>query len=250
MTNQVQEKIVITRAKGQAEEFAHVITAKIDGVEQGDIVYEPLLEIVENRDIKMPYLGNYSCVLVSSVHGCNILPKNEEEYSPQFYCVGVATANVLIAKGYRPGIVVQNARDLLDAVSARHSGSHEKMLYLRGRDISVDMKTSLRMVGHSLDEVEVYRVELAERFDMTFLLALKEKKIGLVTFFSRRTAKHFAKMVDDLGIAHAITGINALCMSDAVVECLHSAFNENILVADTPDMMGMVNALKQYVDNQ
>ncbi len=243
-------KIVITRAMGQAQDFARHILSGIEGTDSNDLLFEPLLVIKMNDGVHFPYFGAYACVIISSVHGCDILPHNEDGASYQFYCVGVATAEALMEKGYHPSVVMQNMKDLLEVISARHSGLSERMLYLRGRDVSLDLNASLAGGGHVLDEVEVYQAELSDGFGAAFLLALKGGEVDIITFFSRRTAAHFARMVDEMGISHILSGINALCMSDAVVECLHSAFNGNCLVAETPDMSGMVDALKQYVENQ
>lgn len=240
-------KIVITRALEQGESFASVIMSKLDGVNEGDFLFEPLLEIEKDEDLVLPYLGHYSCIIVTSVHGCDLIPVKSEEFTPQFYCVGTATAGALIAKGYQPGIVMQTAKDLVDAVSARHAGSRERILYIKGRDVSVDMKASLSLVGHKVEECEVYRANLLKHFSKDFLLALKGRKIEIITFFSRRTARHFATMVDEMGISNAMTGIKVLCISNAVVGCFHSTFVGDFVVADSPDMSGMVKAIENIL---
>ncbi len=242
-------RIVITRALEQGQEFANVVKSKINGVVDDDFLFEPLLSIRKHEDAVLPYLGNFSCIIVTSVNGCDLIPAKTEEFTPQFYCVGTATAGALMAKGYQPGIVMQTAKDLIDAVSARHSGSKESILYIKGRDVTVDVKMSLSLVGHKIEECEVYQADLAKSLSVDFLLALKSKKIKVVTFFSRRTASHFATMIDDMGISNAFTGIKALCISDAVVGCLHSTLVDNSVVADTPDMSGMVKALEAMVCN-
>lgn len=243
-------KVLITRAEEQAQEFSRVLKAKIDGVTDNDLLMEPILHIHKNMDVALPYLSNFSIIIVTSVHGCDLIPTRTEEFIPQFYCVGTATASALIAKGYQPGIVMQSAKDLVDTVSARHSGERERILYLKGRNVSVDIKTSLALVGHKVQECEVYRADLAEKFSVRFLLALKSKDIGAISFFSSRTANHFGEMIDDMGISGAMSGIKALCISDAVVGCLHPVFVGNSIVAPTPDLSGMVKAVEIYREQE
>jgi uroporphyrinogen-III synthase len=240
-------KIVVTRTLVQGKSFADAILSNIDSVHGDDFLFEPILQIKKNDDVMLPYLGNYTAVLVTSAHGCDVIPHRSEGFSPQFYCVGTATAARLIEKGYKPGIVMQSAKDLLDAVNARHAGSREDFLYLKGRDVSVDIKTSLELVQHRVEECEVYSAELSQCFSKVFLIMLMERKVGIITFFSRRTARHFATMVDDMGISNAIAGIQVLCISDAVVECLHSNFIESSVVSPTPDMSGMVRAIEDML---
>jgi len=235
-------KIVVTRALDQGQSFAASVISSVDSLSEGDFLFEPLLRIKHYDDVELPSFDDYSCIIVTSVHGAHIVPEKGDGDAPRFYCVGMATAAALMAKGYSPAIVMQNAKDLIEAITARHAGSRERILYLRARDVSVNMKASLGLVGHKVDECEVYAAQLVEQFSKDFLLAVKSKEIAAITFFSKRTAAHFATMVDSMGISHAMIGIKALCISDAVVGCLHSVFLDNSVVADTPDMSGMVKA--------
>lgn len=237
-----RRKVVITRAVGQAQMFRDFIFSDNAKLKFDDFFIEPILSI---NYFSADFLNfkSYDGVFLTSVHAVHVLPLCPDDHVPSFYCVGQATAQALYDKGYNVHAVYASVRDM---VSALAQFSPASFLYVRGRDVTMDIGSALLSNGGLVDEVEVYSADFVPSFSADFLTMLSEGKIGAVTFFSRRTALHFANMIDTYNLGASVRGIKALCISDAVVECLHSCFDDSVSVADTPDAIGMKNAVLRY----
>ncbi len=204
------KKTLITRPKDQGLLFAQQVGGGVDG-----FLFEPLIEI-NHLNIALPDFDIYDGIITTSRHAKDIVPKGVHCYS-----VG----------DYAP-----TASDLADKIIS--DNQNKKLLYIRGKDIAFDMRRALK--NHQIDELISYEAVASASLSAEAIDAFKNHEIGEVVFFSKRTAEIFVKLAIKHGILDNIGNAKALCISDSVVECLHSIFEgDNIEVSYYPDVCAM-----------
>ncbi len=222
MTN---KKIIITRPKLQGLAFAKKLCQKNIDIDFAGFMFEPLIE-VKQRKVDLPNLDAYDEVIVTSQHGRYALPKNY--------------------KCYDIGTCTPTARDLAEKIINDSLDKKLRFLYVRGADISFDMKSALENHGHEVDEIVSYDAVANHDLSSDFLTVLKNNEISAITFFSKRTAEIFIKSVYKYKIIDDLKDIKVLCISNSVLECLDSVFKNNIEISSSPDVFGMVEIVTNY----
>lgn len=238
--------IVLTRPRNQAEKFARMLCSQVRAVGVADILIEPLLEVRKYKDVSVQNPQKYSCYIVTGIHAVDYMPKDIDD-NVRVLCVGQSVAERLADLGWKAELVAPAVRSLLHSLSVVDDYKSERMLYLCGRDVQVDLQAELKEKGYNIDTLEVYCADGVSGLSADFLNALENGEIGLMTFFSSRTAEQFVKLADKAGVSDLFSDIKVLCISDAVLGCVHSVCFEEMLVAETPDARGMIDAIGAYV---
>ncbi len=209
----------------QGLSFVQKLCQDIPDIDISNFLFEPLIEI-HQRKVILPDLDIYDGVIVTSRHGKCALPENYKCYS-----VG----------DYAP-----TARALTKRIIDENQNKKLHLLYLRAKDISFDMKSELENSGHEVDELMSYEAVANYKFSSEFLVALRNNEISAITFFSKRTAEIFIKSVHKYKIIDDLKEINLLCISDSVLECLNSIFENNIEASSRNDAIGVANIVIDY----
>jgi len=121
-----------------------------------------------------------------------------------------------------------------------------RFLYLRGKDVSFDMTKYFDEAEICLDEAVCYDAQKAAGFSDAFLSHLKADEIGAISFFSKRSAEAFLGHAKNSQVLECLNRINALCISESVLEYLYSYFQERALYATTADMQGMMALVARF----
>ncbi len=215
--------ILITRSPEQGQEFVgkHCLSA---GLEIADFLFEPLIEI-EQLNVNMPDLKNYDGVILTSSNACSAIP------------------NDITCRQFHISESHPTASDIAKAILVESNDRGRRYLYIRGEDISFDMKGELEKVGHYVDELITYRAVAAQKFSDEFLAAVKNNEISVITFFSKRTAEIFVELAQVSNMINDLKTIKVLCISNRMIKCLHSVFDKNIEISATPDARSMARHL-------
>lgn len=220
-------KILITRSLIQGRQFIDDFCDAYGHEYEHRFAFEPALEIVQTK----PHIDYdlYDAFLATSQNALYFdLPSK-----PLFH-VG------------KDG--VDTVQDLIDFVW--REGRAFKYLYLRGRDVRVDLKSELSSSGFDVDEVVVYEARAAHSLTQSLVDSLERDDIGAVTFFSARTAEIFMKLSQEKALLRRLNNIKVLCISEAVLRCVHTEFFKDVRVARKPNARGMMDLIKECIDEQ
>lgn len=243
------KKIVITRATDQGHEFVERICEVLPTLSEDDFIYAPMLKI-ETHDVEVTS-DQFDACIVTSANAINAIKQNANYLEEAFYCVGQKTSEKI--KAVLPNATIHHfdtAKDLITSVGAQNV--HNRFLYLRGRDTSVDMDNELGQFGKTVFDKVCYTARRADGFPDGFINALLKDQIGCVTFFSRRTAeifidvfKEYARQSDQKYVD--LIKFDVLCISKAVLNSFNTDKDTlNAMVSATPDARGMVQVIKEY----
>ncbi len=253
-TENDMRKVVITRPYAKGQEFARILSKGVYDlksgpftIKSGRLILEPLLRI-EIRDFQISNTIDYDGVIITSVNAVPAIEKNPNLLGTPFYCVGKKTAESLRSFGVvNIAQCCQTVEPLIDELKS--AGRNQRFLYLRGQDVSVDIKSAMQSNDIIVDEAICYSAETVDHFSESFLDDLRNQRIGLVTLFSKRTAEVFVRLIRQQQKENSVDAdqIDILCISQPVLEYVSSVFKkENIIVSDKPDMKAMAEAVHRY----
>jgi len=240
--------VVVTRPEPDASDYADEL--KSHGF---DVFIEPMLEI-EPADFDAPDLDAYDGVLVTSANALRFLdPRFRGEDSHLVvYCVGKYTAQAARDAGFANAISVDGTgADLLAYVLALPDVRQKRFLHLCGDYVAFPLVTKLCEEGVPAKSLVVYKSVQVDEFSDFFVGLLQDKQadgqVEAITFFSKRTAEAFVRIVRKTESESALAGIKALSISDAVLECVRVLPWQAAHCSKTPDRVGMLELLKVYV---
>ena len=244
------KKIVITRAADQGREFVEQVLEIMPNLSHDDFMYAPMLEI-ETHAVDISSVEFDACI-VTSANAISAVKQNAHYLSGTIYCVGQSTAEKV--KAVLPNAVIHHyhtAKELITSIGAQNA--HNRFLYLRGRDTSVDMANELGQFDRAVHEIVSYTAKSITDLQDEFINALLNDQIGCVTFFSRRTAEIFLEVLT--GYANQsnqkyvdLIKFDVLCISQGVLNCFDTDnITLNAMVSATPDAKGMAQIVMKYV---
>lgn len=226
--------VLVTRPEEDAAEFARAIERA--GFKT---MTEPMLKILTLKFV-MPGPDTYQAIVFTSPKAVRALPEGFRSSVP-VYCVGNRTAEAAKLQGFKKIITAGGTvADLAALLRADTALKGKKILHIRGEHTAADGPENL---GMDVATLVVYVARPVKAFSADCMKALEAGRIGAVTFLSRRTALTFVDLIEKAGLSHKLTGINLLCISEPVLECVRSHGWAGTYTAPTPDTGGMISLL-------
>ena len=236
--------VLVTRPAPDCYDYAEELKA------QGFQVFcEPML-VMEPVDFLVPVFSNISALIFTSAQGVRFFLNKKEVlpdiFSLPVYCVGKYTARAAENAGFKK---VENidgtGQDLCDYITNHLQPSRDIFLHVRGRDPALEIDKVLQDFGFRAENLIVYNAEFVRRFSDDFLRLLKASSIKYISFFSKRTAQNFVKILDYYEMADVLKGTKLLSISPAVLECVQDYPWHSMYVSEVPNREGMLKILKQ-----
>jgi uroporphyrinogen-III synthase len=242
-------KIILTRPKAQAIEFSlklFQITEKnnenrsksgnFDDFLDRHIFFSPATEIRDNS-VNLPSPNDLDGLVLTSANALtDIIDWNAYEHLP-LYVVGKATAEKARAHG------LCNIRQICSTVAALKPVVHNectkgnRLLYVRGKHIASDLKYSDENLWA---EAITYSAEPCSIIPTDVVESLRAEEAGYVAFFSARSARIFLDLIVAYNLTDQMKNIKALCLSEAVLECVQPFFDQQVYVSKTPETDAML----------
>ena len=235
------KKLLLTRPLAQSEVYAKDL--KDIGVEA---LIASMLEI-EPRAFTMPDISAFQAILFTSMNGIEQFCAQHGAVDLPVYVVGDASADCARQYGFVDVQVADgDAQSLATLLKTTLKPEDGGLLYVRGEDISYSLTPSLDAHGFSVCECAAYKARQIEHLSDDVVAALCGGEIGAVTFFSKRTAENFVKLILHEKLEQALSNTKALCIRDSVVGCVQSLPWEGIYVAKTPDKEAVTALVQEH----
>jgi uroporphyrinogen-III synthase len=232
-------RFLLTRPQAQSEELGAAL--KSNGVEW---LGEPLLRIVPVRWDPNVLAKPQAVLLTSANASCELLQIPEVRRDLPIFAVGPATAAALQAAGFSNMQTAGGTAVSLIAHVRQHVDPRAgRLLHLSGHDISVDLAAGLAPAGFSVDRVTVYRACAVERLSVRTLNEMSWHRIDGAVFMSARTAAIFCSLVIAFGVTDVCARMMAVVISRNVAEALKPAGFRKVVVAASPSLGGVVEAI-------
>ena len=130
----------------------------------------------------------------------------------------------------------ESVNDLVDAFRSSTSINNSKILYLRGRDVTVDFKSIFRDTNIKIDDSVEYIAKEKIFFNEQVLKEFNlDKKISVI-IFSFRTAEIFLEAIKKYNLSNKTSIIIAYCISENIASMLQiEGVQSKILTEPTED---------------
>lgn len=219
--------ILITRPYKQAIQTA--LTFECKGFKT---CVEPLLSITQ-QPANFKY-GPHTHLFITSA---NALENENIPLHLPALCVGETTAACARQKGFTkvitPPLPHARVEEALTWLISNRQHIKDDVLYLRGRDVTVDVKAFLEGAGITCREAVVYEATMVPEWPAHTQALITSHTIKAITFYSQRTAHAFCHMVSRSGFAAALPSLTALSLSPAITEVLKALLFGRVITAST-----------------
>ncbi|MDE0638587.1 MAG: uroporphyrinogen-III C-methyltransferase [Candidatus Poribacteria bacterium] len=193
------KRILVTRARAQASEFAGLLEA--NGAE---VIQFPTIEIrpLEIESTEIPSPDQYDWIIFTSVNAVEIyyeqLRKKRQDTRVFGGCsvcaVGPKTVEALNSIGIYPDFVPSHASGKVVATEIENI-QEKKILLPRAKIAIADLPTILRERGAHVDDIPIYdTVKVESKCSNTIQKDLLDGRIDFVTFTSSSTVTNFLEM--------------------------------------------------------
>ena len=224
-------KLIITRPLADSKRMQNYF--ELRGVE---CLINPLLEIsYEKRSINF---SNYDRVLLTSRHAVRSLVNKSLTFSKKkVHACGRSTyAEVREFAPENEYIFHESVNDLVDAFRSSYPIDDSKMLYLRGRDVTVDLKSIFQGTSIEIEDSVEYIARKKILFNKEALEEFNSGRQISVIIFSLRTAEIFLEALKKYNLGNKTSIIMAYCISKNIASMLQvKGIQSKILTEPTED---------------
>lgn len=235
---------LITRPKADGERVAVLLA----GIGHEALIC-PLMAPVF-VDAALPELSDVQAVLATSRHGVAGLARLTDWRGAPLFAVGEATAEAASEAGFaQVDHAGRTADTLVELARTRLQPSGGALLRVRGEVARGDVAQTLSSDGFAVRSLTTYRIQQAHRLPDRAHTALAQRTVDGVMFFSPRSAKLFARLVDEETLGDCLAGLVALCLSPTVAECLDRCRWRTVRAAGTPSLAALVALAEEFEEH-
>ena len=211
-----------------------------------EAVRAPLLTIRFVDDVSLPE-GRWQALLFTSANGVRALARRSEAaslFSLPVFAVGAASADAARAAGFSS---VEAAGGDVGSLAAHVAGAlrpgEGPLLHVAGTVVAGDLAGALAVEGFEVKRAVLYEAALARELPVAAREAIAGGSVDGVLLYSPRTARAFASLVLDAGLAAQVAGLVAYCLSSNVAEALADLPGLTVKIAREPDQAALIALL-------
>ena len=223
-------RYLVTRPRDDAEAFAKALHAR------GHVaIVAPIMEVhvIAGEPIA---LEGVQAVLATSANGVRALAARTKRRDVSLYAVGPQTAEAARDAGFP--IVISAEGDstaLVETVAREADPAKGALLHAAGAETAGRLRQSLQARGFSVETAVLYEAVPVAKLPPEAEEALRNETVDGVFLFSPRSARVFATLVGDAGLAAQCAKLIACCISAATAEALNPLSFARVAVAGAPN---------------
>jgi uroporphyrinogen III methyltransferase/synthase len=251
----VGKHILITRARGQVEEFSHLL----EGYGARVIAF-PTIEIVLPEDFQpldkaIEKINSYDWLIFTSVNGVTFFTQRLQQKgielttmaSKRICAIGPRTQKELEKMGltvhFRPS--EYRAEGIAEGLKALGI-QRKKILLPRALEARRILPEALREAGALVDEVEVYRT-VKPALGKESLASILKKGIDVVVFTSSSTLRNFMELLPD---KTALNGVEVAIIGPVTAETARNYGLESTIMPAEYTIPSLVQAIVEHFTQQ
>jgi len=181
----------------------------------------PLLSIDKVRYEEINFL-NYRAIIFTSANAVKFLDVKTINKNILCFCVGNATEKKARRVGFQNVIAAEgNVLNLKELILQNLNQKGEKLIYVSGETISVDLDQQLLKEGYDIKRIINYRTNHNEKFDKTFVDTLKSNMPDMVYVYSQNSASSFLKFIKFHRSESLWMNTNLMCIGEKTSSILN-----------------------------
>jgi uroporphyrinogen III methyltransferase/synthase len=247
----VSKRILITRAREQAEEFSALLQNY-----GAQVIPFPTIEIAPPKDWHsldeaIEKLDSYDWIIFTSVNGVRTFTQRLKDkgrgvdalVGKKICAIGPRTQGELEKLGLNVTFMPTEyrAEGVIEGLKARGIKG-QKILIPRAKGARKILPKSLREAGAIVDEVEVYHAVKPSKYNES-LEAILKKGIDVVTFTSSSTVRNFMELLSDKS---AINGVKVAVIGPITAETVKNYGLEPHITPQEYTIPALAEAIVEY----
>jgi uroporphyrinogen-III synthase len=186
-------------------------------------------------------------VLATSANGVRALAARTKRRDVTLYAVGPQTAEAARDAGFT--IVMSAEGDsvaLVETVAREADPAKGLLLHAAGAETAGRLRQGLQARGFRIETTVLYEAVPVAKLPAEAEGALHDGTVDGVFLFSPRSARVFATLVGDAGLAPQCAKLIACCISAATAEALNPLSFARVAVAGTPNQDAILDLVPPY----
>ncbi len=236
-------RALVTRPREDAAETAELLRAR--GIEP---VVEPMMTIAPVPGAK-PEMAGVQALLFTSANGARAFAAVEPGRNWPVFAVGDATARAARALGFAEvASAGGDVEDLARLVAEKLDPESGPLVHAAGGAIARDLGEILGKKGFSVRRAVLYEARPVENLSPETVAQFRDGAIGLVLFFSPRTAAVFVTLARKAAIHTALGRSAAFCLSPAVAKAAGELPWGKIASAARPALPALIDEIDAWLN--
>ena len=241
MTLFFKKPVILTRVKEDNKEFLLSFKKTYPNINTKNFFKSmPLIEIEFEKDDKKSIDYNY--LIFTSRYGIQSVANIPGIKEKNIFCVGKATAVKAKEAGFKKVFYPEfgNASNLIKLICLKVNDKNFSLHYLRGKEISYDLKKELKKFGYKVCETIVYR-QISRKLSYRFYDSISKENVGGIVFFSANIARLFCEKVKKVPEDFLFFCISDRVAKEVIKTQIHG--NYQIRIASEPTTKEMMNLI-------
>ena len=228
-------RLLLTRPREDADALAEILRAR------GHFpIVAPLMELRLMAGPPVPLEG-VQAVLATSANGVRAFAARNEKRAITLYAVGPQTAEAAREAGFARVVSADgDAAALVELVADKADPAKGRLLHAAGAETAGRIRGALQARGFTVETVVLYEAAPLSALPADAERVLREGTLDGVLLFSPRSAKTFAALVGEAGLAQATAPLQAFCISAATAAALSPLSFARVAVAGEPNQSAML----------
>ncbi len=209
------------------------------------VINEPLIQI-EFMVGRVPDLANVSGLIFTSRNGVRAYVQHSEIRDLRIYAVGDATARFAGEQGFdRVRSAGGDVKSLISLILKEVNVGDGQLLHVAGSEVAGDLLNCLLKQGYDVRRQVMYKARPVESFGTRTIEAVNSGELGAVVFFSPRTARTFARLIEANLRRSQFKCVSAFCLSSAVAAEVAAVPWRKVHVAQSPTLPAFLELFAQ-----
>ncbi|MDG1707385.1 MAG: uroporphyrinogen-III synthase [Emcibacteraceae bacterium] len=231
-------RFLLTRPKPECEALGQKLSAM-----EHNVVIDPLMT-VKNIPLLECDINQYQALVFTSVNGLRNFHQQFGAVSKPLFVVGNKTYNMAKFLGFTDiSSADGDAKKLATLLKSTLSSKDGAFLYLSAKHVSQDLDELLSDSPLDVDRQVIYDIVPATTLSKESIVALENKAIDYIPFYSERSALIFMEMINKHNLQHYLLSITALCLSKRVADALNQTDWRDIKTAENPRESDLFNLI-------
>jgi uroporphyrinogen-III synthase len=234
-------RLLVTRPRDDAEVFAKALRTR------GHVaIVAPVMDVHIMAGTPIALKG-VQALLVTSANGVRALAARTQRRDLTIYTVGPQTAEAARNAGFT--IVISAEGDsaaLVETVAREADPAKGALLHAAGMETAGRLRQALQTRGFRIETAVLYEAVSVAKLPTEAEEALRNGTVDGVFLFSPRSARIFATLVGDAGLAEQCAKLIAFCISAVTAEALSPLSFARVAVAGTPNQDAILNLVSPH----
>lgn len=230
MTEQRRKRALITRPREDSADAAIALARR--GITP---VLAPMMRIEYTTANIENEVSLAQAILFTSRNGVRAFSRLSPRRDVAVLAVGDSTAALARDNGF---VNVESAQgdsgDLARLTIERLDPADGLLFHAAGATVAGDLTDALNKAGFKSVRRTLYEAKAEDALDDETATALRDRTLDYVLFFSPRTGRIFAELVEKAGLAKTCDSLTAICLSEAVASEIAGLSWRETVIAQLP----------------